>query len=133
MKKPDLRGKVPESWACIDCGINTAPSHLNREQMEQAFARDWADKGVENTYTELTEIYEVKRQIWEAAGMEPMNGCLCIGCLEKRLGRTLTAKDFVRNGPLNKMPGTERLLERRNVDLSAVDKLASIARRKRAS
>jgi hypothetical protein len=41
MKKPDLRGKVPESWACIDCGVNTAPGHLNREQMEQALALDW--------------------------------------------------------------------------------------------
>ena len=37
MEKPDLRGKVPESWACIDCGINTAPGLMNREQLEQAF------------------------------------------------------------------------------------------------
>ena len=40
MEKPDLRGKVPESWACIDCGINTAPGHLPREEMEQALAAD---------------------------------------------------------------------------------------------
>ena len=113
MNKPDLRGKLPESWACIDCGINTAPEHKNREQMEQAFALDWNNQGVEQAYNEFTEIYIVKERVWEAAGMKSMAGCLCIGCLEKRIGRTLTAKDFVRNHPLNKMPGTERLLERR--------------------
>jgi len=21
----DLKGATPESWACVDCGINTAP------------------------------------------------------------------------------------------------------------
>lgn len=115
MRKPELRGKMPESWHCIDCGINTAPGHLNREQTEQAFARDWANKGVYNTYTQLTEIYEINDQVWEAASMKPMGGCLCIGCLEQRIGRTLTAKDFVRKSPLNHpvLPGTERLLARR--------------------
>ena len=111
MKKPDLRGKVPESWRCIDCGINTAPGHLAREQMEQALAS--ADEGVTPTYNELTEIYAVKAQIWKAAGMTPLGGCLCIGCLERRLGRMLTAKDFIRKHPFNSLAGTERLLARR--------------------
>lgn len=114
MKKPDLRGRVPESWSCIDCGINTAPGMLNREQMEQAFARDWNDQGVNQIYNELSEVYTVEPKIWKAAGMEPMGGCLCIGCLEKRLGRTLTASDFPRDSPVNKMPGTGRLLARRD-------------------
>ena len=114
MKKPDLKGKVPESWACIDCGVNTAPGHLNREQMEQALALDWNNQGVTQTYGELTEIYMVEEPIWEAAGMEPMGGCLCVGCLEKRLGRTLTPKDFLREHSCNKMPGTKRLLARRS-------------------
>jgi hypothetical protein len=34
--------------------------------------------------------------------------CLCIGCLEKRIGRTLTPRDFPRKHPFNKTPGTER-------------------------
>jgi hypothetical protein len=114
MKKPDLRGRMPESWACVDCGINTHHGSLNREQMEQAIALDWNDEGVTVTYDEFTEVYTVKSKIWEAAGMEPMGGCLCIGCLEKRIGRTLTATDFVRNDPFNKTPGTERLLARRD-------------------
>jgi hypothetical protein len=35
MEKPDLRGKVPESWACIDCGINTAPGPLTPGRTKQ--------------------------------------------------------------------------------------------------
>jgi hypothetical protein len=45
--------------------------------------------------------------------MEPWGGCLCIGCLEKRIGRSLTPKDFPRGDAFNKVPGTERLLSRR--------------------
>ena len=41
MKKPDLRGMVPETWLCIDCGFNTAPGHLNREQAELAISKNW--------------------------------------------------------------------------------------------
>ena len=61
MTKPDLRGKIPETWLCIDCGINTAPGHLNREAMEQAFARQIGTEGsVTQTYTGETEIYMVR-------------------------------------------------------------------------
>jgi hypothetical protein len=47
--------------------------------------------------------------------MKPEGGCLCIGCLEKRLGRRLKPKDFPRDHPLNdvRVPGTERLRRRR--------------------
>jgi hypothetical protein len=115
MKKlDDARGKVPESWACIDCGINTAPGLLNREQLEQALAIDWNDQGVNQTVDEMSEVYNVKPKVWKAAGMEEIAGCLCIGCLEQRLGRTLTARDFVRGHPFNSMPGTKRLLARRD-------------------
>lgn len=76
LERPDLRGRTPESWACIDCGINTAPGHLNREQMEQALAIDWNDQGVEQSYGQLTEIYHVKPKVWKAAGMEPWG----VGC-----------------------------------------------------
>jgi hypothetical protein len=115
MKKPDddQRGKMPESWACIDCGIDTAPGLMNREQLEQALALDWNDQVVNQTVDERAEVYTVEPKVWEAAGMELMGGCLCIGCLEKRIGRTLTAKDFVRGHPFNSLPGTKRLLARR--------------------
>jgi hypothetical protein len=58
----------------------------------------------------------VKAKIWKAAAMEDFDGCLCIGCLEKRIGRRLVPKDFIRNHPFNAWPGTTRLLERRGDD-----------------
>jgi hypothetical protein len=60
------------------------------------------------------EVYMVRDSIWKAARLEPMSGCICIDCLEKRLGRRLTPKDFPRRHPFNSLPGTERLLERRD-------------------
>jgi hypothetical protein len=36
----------------------------------------------------------VRNAIWKAAGMAPDGGYLCIGCLEARLGRKLSARDF---------------------------------------
>jgi hypothetical protein len=38
-------------------------------------------------------------------------GCLCIGCLEKRIGRRMTPADFP-DHPFKALPGTPRLLER---------------------
>jgi hypothetical protein len=109
----NLKGKLPESWACVDCGVNTAPRLLNREQMEQDFAVVRIKQSDGQIVDELSEVYTVRSKIWKAANIEPMGGCLCIGCLERRLGRTLTAKDFMPNHPFNTMPGTERLLARR--------------------
>ena len=114
MEQPDLKGLAPESWCCIDCGINTAPGLKNREQLEQALALDWSDQGVEQTVNEFSEVYTVRAKVWKAAGMEPMAGCLCIGCLERRLGRMLTRKDFMRNHPFASLLGTKRLLARRD-------------------
>jgi hypothetical protein len=41
------------------------------------------------TVTRKSEVYTVHDAVWTAAGMEPFGGCLCIGCLEQRLGRKL--------------------------------------------
>ena len=54
----------------------------------------------------------VHDNLWEAAGMD--NGFLCIGCLEARLGRGLTAPDFT--AAIIDMPhswGTPRLALRK--------------------
>jgi hypothetical protein len=40
-------------------------------------------------------------------------GCLCIGCIEKRIGRELKPKDFEPYHAFNDMPGTTRLMKRR--------------------
>ncbi len=54
----------------------------------------------------------VKPAVWKAAG--EVSGCLCIGCLVKRLGRTLVPKDFPRKHPFHSLPGSKRLLARRD-------------------
>jgi hypothetical protein len=70
------------------------------------------------------ELYIVRKSVWELAwigrrkswysrldcqqiGLE----VLCIGCLEKRLGRTLTASDFIPDMPCND-PTQKRISER---------------------
>jgi hypothetical protein len=65
------------------------------------------------TIDSKSEVYSVRDVIWAKAGMEDFGGCLCIGCLEKRLGRKLKPKDFRRDHPFNNFPGTQRLLKRR--------------------
>jgi hypothetical protein len=116
----DLRGKTPESWSCVDCGINTAPGHPNRIEMEKLYRRSAAlsRAGIETpvakvTYNDRCEIYTVRDAVWKKAGMDPMGGRLCVGCLEKRLGRSLRPKDFPRRDEFNILPGTKRLIERR--------------------
>lgn len=36
------------------------------------------------------EVYNARDSVWQASGMEPMGGCLCIACLEGHIGRKLT-------------------------------------------
>ena len=115
--KPDFRGKVPESWQCIDCGRNTAPGIKNRAQTEQAFQilklMGKEDEGVAMELNDQSEVYHLRDAVWKAAGMAPFAGCLCVGCLEKRLGRQLGPKDFDTSHDFNRAPGTPRLMERR--------------------
>ena len=40
------------------------------------------------------EFYIVTDEVWAASAMTPTGGCLCVGCLEARLGRQLTPADF---------------------------------------
>jgi hypothetical protein len=66
------------------------------------------------TFNQDSEVYIVRDAVWGKAGMEPYGGCLCIGCLEKRIGRKLKRKDFPSH-PFNLpgLPCTERLRDRR--------------------
>jgi hypothetical protein len=107
---------TPESWLCVDCGVNTAPGMFGRGELEWAFeVAEAKGEKVVNRITPGSEIYTVRDEVWKAAGMKPMGGCLCIGCLEKRLGRELRPKDFPSDRNFNRpdLPGTERLKERR--------------------
>lgn len=110
-----LEAGIPESWNCIDCGVNTAPGCLTASQLDQALAAIViAPEATKMTINDWSEVYAVKPAIWKRAGMEDFGGCLCIGCLEKRLGRTLMPKDFDRKHSFHAYPGTERLLSRRD-------------------
>jgi hypothetical protein len=115
----DLRGRAPESWCCVDCGVNTAPGFKSRAEVEQALkSQCLSASGKQSVPLEITarsEIYMVHEIVWRKSGMQPMGGCLCIGCLEKRLGRQLRPKDFMRDHPFNDpdLPGTVRLMSRK--------------------
>jgi hypothetical protein len=65
MSDEDLRA------LCVDCGVETLPLDEGR-----------------------AEWYHVHPEVWEASGLGPDDGCLCIGCLETRLQRRLTPADF---------------------------------------
>lgn len=79
-----------DSQMCVDCGVDTQ---------------------------EIGEYYMVTDSCWKRAGMGKYDGMLCIGCLEKRLGKKLTPRNF-KECPLNwrnaliPMYASERLLMR---------------------
>ncbi len=64
---------------CVDCGVNVLPT----DQPDRA------------------EWYIVNRDVWEASGIATDGGCLCLACLEKRIGRPLTGHDFPVDIPVN--------------------------------
>jgi hypothetical protein len=53
-------------WRCLDCGINTDA---------------------------IDEYYMLRNEVWAEAN-PGIDGQLCISCVERRIGRTLTAADF---------------------------------------
>ena len=97
--------------------INTAPGFSNRADLESALAAQKAagiEADIEQEINERSEVYTVRVAVWKAAGMEPYGGCLCIGCLERRIGRFLKPRDFP-DHPLNTTLGTQRLRDRRGL------------------
>jgi hypothetical protein len=114
----NFKDLMSESHLCVDCGFDTSPGNLNRAEAEQEVARqiaaeikNWSIPFVVNDLRQ--EMYFVHDHIWKAAGMEPWGGCLCIGCLEKRIGRKLTPMDFSDHVFNTDLCGTQRLMERR--------------------
>jgi hypothetical protein len=57
---------------CHDCGVDTLPA-------------GWGERA---------EYYMVHDEVWANAGMGPLDGLLCVGCLERRLRRRLVPDDF---------------------------------------
>ena len=60
---------------CIDCDTMVTPPYT------PPGTPDW-------------QWYIVHPAVWAAAGLTFNDGCLCIPCLERRLGRVLTPEDF---------------------------------------
>jgi hypothetical protein len=109
-KEEDIN--CPVTWCCVDCGVNTAPGLKTRAEIYQALYVE-RKNGVEQKINAQSEVYTVRDSVWFKAGN--VDGCLCIGCLETRLGRRLKSQDFPRERPFNapRIPGTQRLLDRR--------------------
>jgi hypothetical protein len=107
-----VQDNITESWLCIDCGVNTHPGTLSGPEMRIALALNGE---VDVHHTEECEVYSVRNTVWKQAGMKPWGGCLCVGCLEKRIGRRLRPKDFDRHDAevWARLPCTDRLLDRR--------------------
>jgi hypothetical protein len=107
-----VQDNTVESWLCVDCGVNTAPGVPDGPQLRLDLALNGQSKA---RHDRNTEVYHVKEALWEQAGMRPWNGCLCIGCLERRIGRQLRPKDFAKHDRevWANLPCTERLLNRR--------------------
>lgn len=107
-----VKDSLVESRLCVDCGVNTAPGFPDgpTARIEIAlYGKSIMRFSCEN------EVYHVRNRIWREAGMKGWDGCLCIGCLEKRLGRRLRPRDFALNDPWKDMPCTDRLLDRRGL------------------
>jgi Protein of unknown function (DUF2695) len=64
--------------------------------------------------------YMVHDHVWNAGGLSEDGGLLCIGCLEKRIGRRLHPEDF-EDVPLNRRTGNQslRLQDRMNTTNAA--------------
>ena len=105
------------SYICRDCSADTTPC-----AGEDAHRRT-TPANLRCRHKGRWEHYMVRDSVWKAAGMPAMRGIqplgasgfLCIGCLERRLGRELKPRDF-RPGVLLSEPSpwdTERLARRK--------------------
>jgi hypothetical protein len=70
---------------CADCGAATTPGEIELDG-KGGFSITPAPNSWEH--------YMVGKRVWGKAGMAEAGGSLCIGCLERRLGRRLRPKDF---------------------------------------
>lgn len=101
----------PHSWICLRCGLNTAPGCLSAAQLADGFkSLRLKPNATEITIDDRCKVYAVKSSIWEIAGVEI--GCMCIACLESRLGTMVMPRDFDRRHSCHSLPGTRRLIDR---------------------
>ena len=63
----DSDPEIDTRFCCVDCGKDTSNSD---------------------------EYYSVSDEVWDASGIAPHGGMLCLACLERRIGRLLVPEDF---------------------------------------
>lgn len=76
------------AFSCMDCGVDTQ---------------------------EIEEYYTLHNRIWYSITQRTCGrGMLCLGCVEHRLGRSLTRDDFQDGVPINEgfWPRSERFIDR---------------------
>jgi hypothetical protein len=110
-----LRGPIQPCISpslCVDCGVNVTPCPGTRERDP-----DGPPCGSECGGWEFR--YMLRRAAWaEAAGdLRGPDALLCVGCVERRLGRRLAPDDFDPALPINTPRyaelDSERLLDRK--------------------
>ena len=62
------------------------------------------------------EHYYVVNDVWATSGLAPGGGMLCLACLERRIGRLLSKKDFT----AVYQPAWERHLATRQLEMWAI-------------
>jgi hypothetical protein len=108
------KGAIPESWNCVDCGVNTAPGLYGRAMMEAAIAAigvaAWEREGVEQTYDDQTEVYTVREAIWKRPAWIPM----AVACASAVWSSDSVAQTqgFPPGRCIHQVPTTPRLIER---------------------
>jgi hypothetical protein len=64
-------GVIPDSYICVDCGVDTWPGHTTTAEVEQsmraakAAGKEW--RGAKLTFTLETEVYYVHPHVWKAS------------------------------------------------------------------
>lgn len=102
------------TWEALQRFVRQVPTHAREPAQELAFLamrmlgfERGALPALAREYEEWWQCldcggypddYLVFRSTWKEANMQPRGGFLCVGCLERRLGRQLTSLDFPRTG-----------------------------------
>ena len=79
--RADALGHTAFDVHCVDCGTNCCPAVWEGCTVLPALPHTW-------------EFYWVHDKVWTRSGMGELDGSLCVGCLEARLGRRFRPKDF---------------------------------------
>jgi hypothetical protein len=93
---------IDKLWAEVAKSMNAS----NRAEAERSCCVDCGDNTLK-----IREHFMVHDEVWAKAGMNPNGGMLCIGCLERRIGRKLCRDDFI-DAPINKYARSKRWEDR---------------------